>query len=185
MTWARLLVRRSPRLRLLSSQAILACRSLLNRSSPALLTATVFRSPRNGLISHPQRESIRFRSRAEVPIWSTAVLSPKIRYYQRRTARLWVQKSPVFGPMPHLIDHSVAFRYSPDSRKRPFIPPIPHRSDDIEPSPTVFLATPQFRRMRRNTGLSPPICSLRPRIGPALPGRAAFPFPRSPTAFHG
>ena len=39
-------------LRLLSSQAILACRSLLNRSSPAPVTGTVFRSPRNGLISH-------------------------------------------------------------------------------------------------------------------------------------
>ncbi len=34
-------------------------------------------------------------------------------------------KSPVFEPMPHLIDHSVAFRYSPDSQKSAFILLIP------------------------------------------------------------
>ncbi len=70
-------------LRLLSSQAILASRSLLGRSSPR----AVFRSPRNGLISHPQLHLIRFPSRAKVPIWPTAVLHPKIRPNQRRTAR--------------------------------------------------------------------------------------------------
>jgi CheY-like chemotaxis protein len=73
---------------------VLACRSLLNRSSPASRSRSVFRFPRNGLISHPQLHSIRFRSRAENPVWSTAVFHPKIRPDQRRSARLRVQKAP-------------------------------------------------------------------------------------------
>ena len=37
-------------------------------------------------------------------------------------------KSPIFGPMPHLIDHSVAFRYSPDPQKMPFSCRVKFRS---------------------------------------------------------
>ena len=53
----------------------------------ATVTDVVFRSARNGLISHPQRDSIRFTSRADDPAWSAAVLHPKIRHNQRLTAR--------------------------------------------------------------------------------------------------
>ena len=37
------------------------------------VTATVFRSPQNGLISHRHPDSIRFSSRADNPSWSTSI----------------------------------------------------------------------------------------------------------------
>jgi hypothetical protein len=69
-------------------------RSLLDRSSPNPVTGTVFRSPRNGLISHPQCDSIRLPCRADIPTRFIAAWHPKIRHNTLRTVHLRVQKAP-------------------------------------------------------------------------------------------